>query len=87
MVQEVCVATAVTMMCGSDSMSWDELSSGYLIALGAGGMLMGIGDASWIGCCAVLYQLKTAFDEMRQQQLESGDPGTPTGILPDDRHV
>lgn len=70
-IQEVCVATAVTMICGHDTMSWDDLSSGYVVAMGAGGMMARIGVTTWSTCCIGLYQLKFAFDRMQHEMKNS----------------
>ncbi|KAF2444570.1 HET-domain-containing protein [Karstenula rhodostoma CBS 690.94] len=70
-VQEVCVSTAVTMICGLGTMSWNDLSSGYVVAMGAGGMLASVGSTSWMSCCVGLYELKSAFDRMQQQTKTS----------------
>jgi hypothetical protein len=80
-IQEVCVSTAVTMICGHDTMSWDDLSSGYAVAMCAGGMLARIGSTAWIVCCMGLYQLKFAFDRMQQQMKDSAEASADPGSL------
>ncbi|KAL1602456.1 hypothetical protein SLS60_005872 [Paraconiothyrium brasiliense] len=72
-IQEVCVATTVTMICGHDTLSWDDLSSGYVVAMGASGMMARIGATPWSACCRGLYQLKFAFDRKHQQRKDSAE--------------
>lgn len=80
-VQEVCVARTVTMVCGFESMNWDDFSSGYIVAMAAGGMITRIGSTSWIECCIGLYELKLAFDRMQQRKKISADVSDSPGSL------
>jgi hypothetical protein len=80
-IQEVCVSTAVTVICGHDTMSWDDLSSGYVVAMGPGGILARIGSTPWIICFLGLYQLKFAFDKMQLQVKDSAGTSDDSGSL------
>ncbi|KAI4865618.1 heterokaryon incompatibility protein-domain-containing protein [Hypoxylon rubiginosum] len=70
-IQEVCLAEQVVMVCGPTALSWEELSRGYLIAVGPGGLLAMVGNTEQIACCQKMYQLKTMCQEMRQQEATS----------------
>ncbi|KAI6083118.1 heterokaryon incompatibility protein-domain-containing protein [Hypoxylon rubiginosum] len=76
-IQEVCLAEQVVLACGNSALSWEELSHGYLIAIGPGGMLTTIGATEGLDCCQKMYQLKTMF-QGKQQQEATSDPSPPT---------
>ncbi|KAI1435777.1 heterokaryon incompatibility protein-domain-containing protein [Xylaria sp. CBS 124048] len=85
-IQEVCLAKQVVMICGSETLSWEDVAHGYLVAVGPGGLLTTIGASEEIDCCWRMYQLKTMFQDV-QHQKETLEAPPSTDVVPSGQTV
>ncbi|KAI0125394.1 heterokaryon incompatibility protein-domain-containing protein [Xylariales sp. AK1849] len=68
-IQELCVARGVIVLCGHSQTSWDDFYVSYLIVLGVGGLFAEIGFPPWLFCCILITELRLTFQRAREAEM------------------
>ncbi|KAI1860080.1 hypothetical protein JX265_010004 [Neoarthrinium moseri] len=75
-VQEVCVASQIVVVCGHLTMIGDEFTNACKVALGPGGLLQELGAPLWLSCVVGLAKLRGLFRDEASAANSTQAPST-----------